>query len=67
MEPTKSSLRAVLPLGKYRVTKIEGNNVTIHMGGTTNMTVTLVNIEMYDIRVGDLLTYYTEVLFKEKH
>lgn len=66
MEPTKNQVRAVLPIGKYRVTKIDGNNISIFLGGTTTMTVTLVNIDMYDIRVGDLLSFYTEVLFKER-
>lgn len=60
MEPTKNTLRAILPLGKYRVISIDGDDVKIHMGGTTTMVVTLANKEMVDIRVGDLLTFYTE-------
>ena len=67
MEPTKGTLRAILPLGKYRVTDITGNDVKIWLGGTTTLTITLTNVEQFDLREGDLLTFYTEVPFKEPH
>ena len=56
-----------MPLGKYRVTDITGNDVKIWLGGTTTLTITLTNVEQFDLREGDLLTFYTEVPFKEPH
>lgn len=67
MESAKSKMRAILPIGKYRVVDIIGNDMKIHMGGTTTMTVSLSDISVFDIREGDILTFYTEVLFKEPH
>jgi len=57
-------MRAILPVGKYTIVDWDGQNMKIAMGGSTTMTVSLTNGEMYDIRVGDVLTFYTEVLLR---
>jgi hypothetical protein len=54
--------RLVLVLGKFRVVKLMDRKMTIKLGGTTEMTVDLP--AMADVRDGDLLTLYTEVLLK---
>lgn len=58
-----SGPRLQLQLGKYRITKVEGNIITIQLGGTTSMNVIVPAIA--DIRPGDILTFYTEVPIKE--
>jgi hypothetical protein len=63
MESSQKSLRAILPLGKYRVVEKGTTHIKVAMGGSTTMTINLPNMHLYDIREGDLLTYYTEVLF----
>lgn len=55
-----SETRIVLVLGAFPVVKREGNRFTLKLGGTTQMTVIAPPIA--DIRDGDLLTLYTEVL-----
>ncbi len=52
--------RLVLVLGKFPVVKRQGNKFTLKLGGTTEMTV--IAPPMADVRDGDLLTLYTEVL-----
>jgi hypothetical protein len=64
MESAKATLRAILPLGKARVVDRGPGYFKLALGGSTTMTVQLHNMEMYDIRDGDLLTLYTEVLLK---
>ena len=72
MEPTPSEiaaatrkpLRLVLVLGKFRVTEREANQMKLALGGSTTMTVTLP--DRADVKAGDLLTLYTEVLFDAK-
>jgi hypothetical protein len=66
MEPTETPLnldriRLVLVLGKFRVTERQANLMKIALGGSTTMTVTLP--DHVDVRAGDLLTLYTEVLY----
>jgi hypothetical protein len=61
MEPTSSPIRLVLVLGKFRVTHRSENLMRIALGGSTTMTVTLP--DQADVREGDLLTLYTEVLY----
>lgn len=56
-------LRAVLPLLKGRIVDRDGTSFKIAIGGSTTITVTPPNMAMYDIRDGDVLTLYTEVLF----
>ncbi len=57
------TLRAILPLGKHRVIERGATYIKVAMGGSTTMTIHLGNIDLYDIREGDLLTYYTEIPF----
>lgn len=61
MEPAKTALRLVLNLGKYRVTERENLQMKLALGGSTTMTVTLP--PHADVKAGDLLTLYTEVLY----
>jgi hypothetical protein len=61
MEPTQSSLRLVLVLGKFRVIDRSNNAMKIALGGSTTMTVTLPDYA--DVKEGDILTLYTEVLY----
>lgn len=56
------SLRAILPLLKARVVDRSPTGFKIAIGGSTTITIDC-NMEMYDIRDGDQLTLYTEVLF----
>lgn len=61
-------LRLTLVLGKFPVTEVSrafrGWRMKVQLAGTT--TATFENIpDIADIRVGDLLTLYTEVLTKE--
>lgn len=61
MEPTETPLRLVLVLGKFRVTERQNRLMKIALGGSTTMTCTLP--EGADVREGDILTFYTEVLY----
>ena len=69
MEPTEAEmtdalrkpLRLVLVLGKFRVLEREANLMKLALGGSTTMTVTLP--DRADVKAGDLLTLYTEVLY----
>jgi hypothetical protein len=61
MEPTPSPVRLILALGKFRVTHRSENLMKIALGGSTTMTVTLP--DHADVREGDILTLYTEVLY----
>jgi hypothetical protein len=62
MESTPKPMRAVLPLGKGRVVAKDSRQFKIAIGGSTTITVQPAHMSMYDIRDGDLLTLYTEVL-----
>ena len=55
--------RLVLVLGKYRVTSRENLQMKIALGGSTTMTVTLPPYA--DVREGDILTLYTEILYAQ--
>lgn len=65
MEPIEGALakpmRLVLILGKFRVTERENNLMKVALGGSTTMTVTLP--DRADVKAGDILTFYTEVLY----
>lgn len=62
MEPTQNrEPRLVLVLGKFRVTDRQNNLMKIALGGSTTMTCTLP--DGADVREGDILTFYTEVLY----
>lgn len=54
-------LRAILPLGKARIVDRTATSFKMAIGGSTTITVDC-NMSLYDIRDGDLLTLYTEVL-----
>ena len=58
----EKSLRAILPLGKFRVTERGPDYIKVALGGSTVMTIQLNHMHLYDIKDGDLLTLYTEVL-----
>lgn len=62
-----STLRAILPLLKARITDRGPHHFTISFGAEYGSPTTIrieVNMDLYDIRDGDLLTLYTEVLIK---
>lgn len=66
MESTQSKMRLVLPLGKFPVVERRNNSMLIKLPGTYAgepffMLVTLP--DNVDVRVGDILTFYTEVLY----
>lgn len=64
MEPPQGAVkqgRFVLVLGKFRVIERHDQVMKLALGGSTTMTVTLP--EHADVRSGDILTLYTEVLY----
>lgn len=65
MSKTKQ-LRAIFPLLKARITDRGPTHFTMSFGAEygspTTIRVDVKNIEMYDLRDGDRLTLYTEVL-----
>ena len=65
MEPAKRTMRAVLPLLKARITDRGPNHFTISFGPQYGSPTTIridLDTSIYDLRDGDLLTLYTEVL-----
>lgn len=64
-----SQLRAVLPLLKARVIDRGQYHFTIGFGSEHGSSTTIrvaIDASKYDIRDGDLLTLYTEVLLKQQ-
>ncbi len=64
----KKELRAILPLLKARIISSSDTHFTIGFGSEYGSPTTIriaVNTSHYDLRDGDLLTLYTEVLMKE--
>ena len=59
MESTKSPMRVVLVLGKFRVMERSETEMKLALGGSTTMAVALE--PFMDVKAGDLLTLYTEV------
>lgn len=57
----KTSSRIVLNLGKFRVISRTETHMQLALGGSTTMTIPL--RPFMDVREGDLLTLYTEVLY----
>ena len=55
------SFRAIFPLLKARVVERTATSFKLAIGGSTTIEIKC-NMDMYDIRDGDLLTLYTEVL-----
>lgn len=68
-DPFKDRFRYRLILDKFQVTKIEhgtlGQRVTLNLGHSVTATIPDVPAEA-DVQVGDLLTFYTEVLARSK-
>lgn len=58
------TLRAILPLIKARIIDRGPDYFKLHIGGSTTITVNC-NMDLYDIRDGDLLTLYTEVMIRK--
>lgn len=61
----EKQLRAILPLLKARITDRGPDHFTISFGAEHGSPTTIrigVNTALYDLRDGDLLTLYTEVL-----
>jgi len=65
MEPTQKQMRAILPLGKVRVVERSDKYIKLALGGSTTMTIMLTHMHLYDIKDGDLLSIYTEVLLAQ--
>jgi len=59
---SEKRMRAILPLGKARVIDRGDFGFKLAIGGSTTMTIQLSHPHLYDIKDGDLLTLYTEVL-----
>ena len=59
---------AQLILGKFPVIRRDIGSFTIALGGTTEMQVKMdfKQARSFDIRIGDLLTVYTDVLYKSE-
>jgi hypothetical protein len=56
-----SEMRAVFPLLKARVVDRGPDYFKLSIGGSTTITIAC-QMSLYDIRDGDLLTLYTEVM-----
>lgn len=54
--------RIIWPLMKARVVSYEAFECKIAIGGSTTIAIAVPQMQLYDIKVGDLLTIYTEVL-----
>ena len=65
MESTKAQMRAILPLLKARIIDRGEGHFTLGFGSEYGSPTTIrisCNPRRYDLRDGDLLTLYTEVL-----
>jgi hypothetical protein len=62
MESAPQQMRSRLVLGKFHVVERGTDYIKIFLGGSTTMTIRLEHMHLYDIKDGDLLTYYCEVL-----
>ena len=65
MEPIEKQMRAMLPLLKARITDRGPNHFTLSFGSEYGSPTTIrisCQTNKYDLRDGDLLTLYTEVL-----
>ena len=63
MESAQKPLRVIFPLFKARIVDRGSDYFKLFIGGSTTITVTC-QMDMYDIRDGDILTLYTEVPLK---
>ena len=57
-------LRAILPLLKGRIVDRGPDYFKIAIGGSTTITINC-NMTVYDVRDGDILTLYTEVMLAQ--
>ena len=65
MESAKGKMRAILPLLKARITDRGPNHFTLSFGSEYGSPTTIrisCDTSVFDLRDGDLLTLYTEVL-----
>jgi len=62
---SEKQMRAILPLGKVRVVERTDKTIKLALGGSTTMTIMLNHMHLYDIKDGDLLSIYTEVLLAQ--
>ncbi len=65
---TERQMRAILPLLKARITDRSESHFTIGFGSEYGSPTTIritCDTKHYDLRDGDLLTLYTEVLIKD--
>lgn len=60
MESAQAPLRVKLILGKFRVLERTELSMKVALGGSTTMTVELQ--PFMDVKSGDMITLYTEVL-----
>jgi len=71
MEPTEAALRLKLILGKYRVERITkepaGFAMTIRLNEESDIKLTCFVPIFADVKEGDVLTLYTEVLRHATH
>lgn len=63
MPEVASPLRVKLVLGKFRVISRTELEMKVALGGSTTMTVGLE--PFMDVKAGDLITIYTEVLYAQ--
>lgn len=61
MSDNQKQVRVILPLGKARIVDRGPTYFKMAIGGSTTITVDC-NMSAFDIRDGDLLSLYTEVL-----
>jgi len=69
-EPIKAQMRAIIPLLKGRITDRGPNHFTLFFGTEYGSPTTIKIIgptDRYDLRDGDILTLYTEVLLATPH
>jgi len=64
-EMTEKPTRIVLVLGKFRVTERTEFTMKVALGGSTTMTIPVQ--PFMDVKAGDLLTLYTEVLYAKNN
>jgi hypothetical protein len=62
----KKNVRAIWPLLKARVVERTDAGIKLAIGGSTTITITH-DMRLYDVREGDLLTLYTEVLLNAEN
>jgi hypothetical protein len=59
----RKAYRLILKLGKFQVLERGHLTMKISLGGSTTMTITDPILANADVKAGDILTLYTEVLY----